>query len=246
MTSNQQAAHNLTFERILLAIGVLLIAIWVGAWVHRTVMSRAALAVFEAHRLAKLTSVEQTVRDPETGRAVDFSLWSPRRVEAFKDSLATKVNPPLAILRVPKINLQVPVFDDTDDLTLNRGLGRIIGTAHLGQGGNLALAGHRDGFFRGLKDVGLGETIELVRPEQTDTYIISKIQIVNPDDVSVLRPTPTPTLTLVTCFPFYYVGSAPQRFIVTASLTNSSQTNASGSVDSNPNGKKSTKEEKKQ
>jgi sortase A len=244
MNAEQQAGPSLKLERILFAIGFALLMVWGAAWVHRFVSSRAALARFYANRVETHANAAQQVLDPATGNAVDFSLWSPKRVEAFKNSLALN-KAPLAIIRIPKIRLEVPVFDDTDDFTLNRGLGRIHGTAQIGQIGNLGLAGHRDGFLRGLKDVAAGDEIDLDRLEGTETYVISKIQIVSPDDVSVLNSTPTPTLTLVTCFPFYFIGNAPQRYIVTASLKNSSQTNASASVDSNPNGKKNSDQEKK-
>src|SRR5262249_28485530 len=137
--------------------------------------------------------------DPSSGSMVDFRLWSAKRIDAYRDSLTKKTDAPLAVLRVPKIRLEVPVFNDTDDLTLNRGVGRILGTAQVGQSGNLGIAGHRDGFFRGLQGIVEGDIIQLDRPGQTDQYVVSQIQIVNPDDVSVLAPTPAPTLTLVTC-----------------------------------------------
>jgi len=156
--------------------------------------------------------------DPATGFGVDFSLWSTKRVEAYKDSLVNDGDRPMAILRIPKIHLEVPVYNDTDELTLNRGVGRILGTAHVGELGNLGIAGHRDGFFRGLKDLAPNDEIILDRTDLSDTYVVERIQIVQPEDVSVLSPTPNPSLTLVTCFPFYYVGSAPQRYIVRASL----------------------------
>jgi len=174
---------------------------------------------------------------------VDFTLWNPKRVLAYNDSLSAKTDLPLAILRIPKINLEVPVFNDTDDLTLNRGVGRILGTAQMGQSGNLGIAGHRDGFFRGLKDVGRDDVIELDRPGQTDQYVITGVQIVAPEDVSVLAPTPTSTLTLVTCYPFYYVGNAPQRYVVTASLQTSNRTDESANNDSSSAGKKNNKKE---
>lgn len=239
------AVHILKLERILFAFGVALLLLWGAAWIHRTVLSRAALATFAANRLASPSPLALSMRDPQTGATVNFALWSSNRVNAFRESLLATTTPALAVVRIPKISLDVPVFEDTNELTLNRGLGRIIGTAHLGQPGNLGLAGHRDGFLRGLKDVQLGDTIELALPQQTDSYTVTRIQIVNPDDVSVLSPTQTPTLTLVTCYPFYFVGSAPQRYIVTAALTSSSQTNASAPLDSIPNGKKSSYEEKK-
>ena len=112
----------------------------------------------------------------------------------------------------------MPVYDGTDDLTLNRGVGRIIGTARLGEAGNTGIAGHRDGFFRGLKDIAPGDRIDLVLTSQTSHYVVENIQITSPDDVSVLQPTPKASLTLVTCYPFYFVGSAPQRYIVSASF----------------------------
>jgi len=124
----------------------------------------------------------------------------------------------MALLRVRTIDLEVPVLDGIDDLTLNRGTGWIRGTTRPGESGNIGIAGHRDGFFRGLKDVKINDTMELVTGDRTDTYSVDQIRIVNPDDVSVLRPGTTPSLTLVTCYPFYFVGSAPQRYIVHASM----------------------------
>jgi sortase A len=98
-------------------------------------------------------------------------------------------------------------------------VGRIAGTARPGEEGNIGIAGHRDSFFRGLKDVTAGDAIELKTRSGMDTYLVEKIQVVAPSDVSVLREQETRSLTLVTCYPFYFVGSAPQRFVVTAFLT---------------------------
>jgi sortase A len=205
-------------EPVLLGIGLTLLVVWGGAWLHRTISSRAAIKRFEADQLQTPMLNSATMNDPASGSQVDFSLWSAKRVEAYKDSLVKKGDRPLAVLRIPKIQLEVPVYNDTDDLTLNRGVGRILGTAQVGEGGNLGIAGHRDGFFRGLKDLAPDDEIELVHIGQSDTYVVERIQIVNPEDVSVLHQTRVPSITLVTCFPFYYVGSAPQRYIVSASL----------------------------
>lgn len=138
----------------------------------------------------------------------------------------------------------MPVFNDTDDLTLNRGVGRIPGTAQIDGPGNLGLAGHRDGFFRGLKDIGPGDIIELQRPGGEDRYVVSQIQIVSPEDTYVLDATPERAVTLVTCFPFYYVGSAPQRYVVTALIENSSQRSQSVSQVSTTTGKNINNKEK--
>jgi sortase A len=155
---------------------------------------------------------------PAVGSRVNFTLWDPKRVQEYLSSANLAASKPLAVLRIPKIDLEVPVYNDTDDLTLNRGVGRIIGTAQMGGRGNLGIAGHRDGFFRGLKDLAVGDQIYIDRTGQTDTYAVANIEIVSPTDVSVLKATQLPSITLVTCYPFYYVGSAPQRYIVHANI----------------------------
>ena len=104
----------------------------------------------------------------------------------------------------------------TDDRTLDRAVGHIEDTAPPGTDGNSGIAGHRDGFFRGLKDIAAGDAIELDTLQGKEVYRVERTWVVEPEDVSVLDPTPTPALTLVTCYPFYFVGSAPQRFIVRA------------------------------
>jgi sortase A len=231
-------------ERILLATGLMLSAVWLGARFHRAVGTRAAIAEFESR--SGTPSTDEPLTDLDSGSPVDFRLWSAKRISAYEDSLLKKTDAPLAILRIPKIGLRVPVFNDTDDLTLNRGVGRIPGTAQIDGPGNLGLAGHRDGFFRGLKDIGPGDIIELQRPGGKDRYVVSQIQIVSPEDTYVLDATPNRALTLVTCFPFYYVGSAPQRYIVTAFIENSGQQNQSASEVSITAGKNTNnKEEEK-
>jgi sortase A len=100
-------------------------------------------------------------------------------------------------------------------------VGRIKGTAWVDTDGNLGIAGHRDGFFRPLKDIQIGDSMDLQTAGGTVTYEVSSIEIVEPEDVSVLSPTLERTLTLVTCYPFYYVGHAPKRFIVKATAEHS-------------------------
>jgi len=212
-------------ERFLLAIGLTLLAIWAGARFYRAVASRAALERFQAEDTTSVTPNPSVALDPKTSSRINFELWSIKRIAAYQDSLTKKTEMPLAILRITNISLEAPVFNDTDDLTLNRGVGRILGTAQIGQPGNLGIAGHRDGFFRGLKDIELGDTIELQLPGGTDRYAVSQIQVVAPEDTYVLRQQSEPTLTLVTCYPFYYVGSAPKRYVVTAYIENSSERN---------------------
>jgi len=148
--------------------------------------------------------------------APDLSLWDPQRITAWRRALSEPVPPPLAVLRIPKIRLEVPVLRGTDDVTLNRAVGHIDDTALPGTDGNSGIAGHRDGFFRGLKDIEPEDAIELDTLRGKEVYRVERTWVVDPDDVSVLDPAPARSLTLVTCYPFYYVGPAPQRYIVRA------------------------------
>ena len=109
------------------------------------------------------------------------------------------------------------------DLTLNRAVGHIEDTALPGVDGNIGIAGHRDGFFRALMNVVPGDAIVLETLQGTEQYKIERTWIVTPDDVSVLEPTPERALTLVTCYPFYFIGSAPQRYIVRATRVGASR-----------------------
>ncbi len=207
-------------ERLLLILGLVLIAIYAAAYAHRTILSRAELKRFRD------LQAEQPIETadhfpPVTQFKLDLSLWSQERIAEYEQSLTGYVDPPLAVLRISKVHLEAPVLDGTDDLTLNRGLGHIVGTDRPGEEGNIGIAGHRDGFFRVLKDVSPGDAIELATPKRVVTYIVDQIVLVRPDDVSVLKPRVRPSLTLVTCYPFYFVGSAPQRYIVQASVEKS-------------------------
>lgn len=159
----------------------------------------------------------------------DQQNWSDGRKAQFLEARAQELGAPSGVVRIPSLNLSVPVFDGTSELVLNRGAGWIEGTAPIGSAGNVGIAGHRDGFFRGLKDLQVGDAIEVATVDETLTYRVHETMIVYPDDVHVLHPTPRPALTLVTCYPFYFVGHAPQRYIVRAILEARSST-MTGSV----------------
>jgi len=148
--------------------------------------------------------------------APNQELWGDKRIAEYEESLKVAADPPLAVLSISKLDIQVPVYNGTDDFNLNRGVGRIKGTAAIDAAGNLGIAGHRDGFFRGLKDIVIGDEVRLQTTSGEINYAVSSIDIVDPDDVSVLYPTAESTITLVTCYPFYYVGHAPKRYIVKA------------------------------
>jgi sortase A len=207
-------------ERLLLTTGVTLLGIFLAALLNGSISSRRAIADFtEAQTAAKLNGSPPGVRAQIT-ESVDFSLWSEKRILAYRESLAIKKDLPLGIIRIERLSIRAPIFEGTDDLVLNRGVGWIAGTAKPGDAGsrNSGIAGHRDGFFRGLKTLPVGDSVELTTLGAVRHYAVNSIEIVNPDNVSVLRSRGVPSLTLVTCYPFYFIGDAPQRFIVHASL----------------------------
>jgi sortase A len=196
---------------MLLACGTALLLIYAVGLVYSAASSHEELWRFWHAQL--VSSNSENARDP------DFRLWSEQRIAAYHASLRSQPAPPLGVLKIPATDLEVPVLQGTDDLTLNRAVGHIEGTAALGSLGNIGIAGRRDGFFRGLKDIHRGEVIELISQNRTDRYLIDEILIVSPAETWVLSERSQPSLTLVTCHPFYFVGSAPLRYIVRASTT---------------------------
>ena len=119
-------------------------------------------------------------------------------------------------IEIPRLDVSVIIRAGADARTLNLAVGHIPGTALPGEVGNVGLAGHRDTFFRRLRDIRTDDEIRLVTPDGTFAFRVDRTSVVEPRDTWVLDPTDSPTLTLVTCYPFTYIGSAPQRFIVHA------------------------------
>ncbi|HLI78105.1 MAG TPA: class D sortase [Acidobacteriaceae bacterium] len=121
-------------------------------------------------------------------------------------------------LEVPALGLHVPILNDYDPDSLRRGVGRMKGTAVPGGLGNLVLAGHRDTYFRPLRRVRAGMTMRVITGDGTYDYVVDSTTIVLPSDVDVLDIGDRPEMTLITCYPFDYIGAAPKRFIVRAHL----------------------------
>ncbi|MEE4271412.1 MAG: class D sortase [Thermoanaerobaculales bacterium] len=192
----------------LIATGVVLLGYWAGMRLHGWVGGSSAVASFEQVR----------DRNLPLELPVDTTLWAEDRIAEFEESLDHDFEPPLAVLRIAKIDLEVAVLAGTSELALNRGVGHIDGTPLPGEAGNVGIAGHRDGYFRGLKDIAVGDEIEVETLTGIERFAITDLTIVEPTDVWVLEPTEIPSITLVTCYPFYFVGSAPQRFIVRAEI----------------------------
>lgn len=196
----------LVAERTALAGGLVCLVAWAAFRID---------AVEGRHReMLRFAAVQQA----RPAGPPDLSLWSPERIAAWREIEKHPGPAPVAILRIPRIRLEVPVLEGTDDATLDRAVGLIEETAKPGTAGNAGIAGHRDGFFRGLKDLRAGDSLELEVAGASERYRVERIWIVPPEDVSVLDPTPVRSVTLVTCYPFYFIGPAPQRYIVRAVL----------------------------
>ena len=131
-------------------------------------------------------------------------------------TIARAIHATIGELTIPRVHLSAMVLHGSDSRTLRRGPGHIEHTALPGQAGNVAIAGHRDSFFRPVRDVRVGDDIYFATREGRFHYRVESLDIVRPDDMSVLDETEAPTLTLVTCFPFWVAGSAPDRFVVRA------------------------------
>jgi sortase A len=139
------------------------------------------------HELDGSATLQSAAREypapPQPTGSPDLTLWDPERIAAWRDALKQVAPQPLAVLRIPKIHLEVAVLPGTDDFVLNRAVGHIADTALPGRAGNSGIAGHRDGFFRGLKDIGAGDVIELDTIDGKVVYRVERIWVVAPEEV---------------------------------------------------------------
>ena len=122
----------------------------------------------------------------------------------------------LGQIRIERLGIATTIREGESGSVLRDGVGHLADTPWLGEGGNVALAGHRDTVFRALRHVQAGDVIEIATPDRLVRYTVEEMTVVAPDNLSVLEPAEGSTLTLVTCYPFTYIGSAPNRFIVRA------------------------------
>ena len=149
------------------------------------------------------------------------SIERPAAARAEMPDVSKRLKPGDVIGRVdiPRLKLSAAVAEGDDDRTLGKAVGHLPDTPLPWQRrGNVALAAHRDGLFRKLEKIRLDDDVRVITPRGEYHYRVRKTHIVDPDDVWVIAPTATPTITLITCYPFSFVGNAPRRFIVQAEL----------------------------
>ena len=175
-----------------------------------------ALLVFDAswaqREARRSLEIASPVARPPAAPEVTATEDPPLRVPVLASGAA------IADLSIPRIQLSAVVLHGSDSRTLRRGPGHLEHTALPGDSGNVVIAGHRDSFFRPLRNVQVGDDIFLDTPYARFHYRVTSIRVVNPHDLSVLEPTDSATLTLITCYPFWVLGNAPDRFIVSAAL----------------------------
>jgi sortase A len=184
-------------ERAMLAVGVVLLGWYALSQLQIAYDQAVASRQFEEIRMP----VAKAANAPAPGRRL---------------SLATGAV--VGRVEIPRVGVSAIVREGDDTRTLRGAVGHIPGTAFPGDRGNAALAGHRDTFFRGLRDIRKGDDILLSTSAGDVHYVVRNTRVVEPTDVSVLTPTSRSTLTLVTCYPFNYIGAAPRRFIVQAEV----------------------------
>jgi sortase A len=190
-------------ERLLLVIGIACLGYY--GYVS------AESALYQAYEMRELDAILASGPPPAPTAPAGSSIVTPRTVP--------KAGAAVGRLEIPRLGISAVVRAGSDARTLRLAVGHIPGTALPGEQGNVGLAAHRDTFFRRLGEIHEDDEVRLVTADGTFTYRVQGTQVVNPSDVWVLDPTGTPALTLVTCFPFTYVGSAPRRFIVRAHLS---------------------------
>jgi len=151
-----------------------------------------------------------------------FEQRESRALEQLRSATSTP-KPPAAVtagligrIQIPRLSVSAIVFEGISSTTLRRAVGHIPGTAFPGQRGNVGISGHRDTFFRPLRNIRRNDIITLTTLLGEYRYRVVSMKIVGPKDVAVLKPSGDEILTLVTCYPFYFVGAAPDRFIVRA------------------------------
>lgn len=191
-------------ERVLLVVGICCLA-WYG-------LATVEAAFYQRHQRA---AIQQLIETPVPANPVS--------VPAFE----LRPGGPVGLLEIPRLKLSTPVVEGDDPTALRGAAGHLPDTPRPWERGNSAIAAHRDGLFRPLQNIRIGDEVLVTTPLGEFRYRVRDTRIVKPTDLSVLKSQAADTLTLITCYPFNYVGSAPKRFVVHAErVTGSSQLSA--------------------
>jgi sortase A len=191
---------------LLLVIGIACLGVFCYSYAYRT-----AFQLYEGWRFDHETAAAPVEESGAVSGQKTVSIPVVRRNVPRGDALGI-----IGRISVPRLHLSVMVEEGVDEATLGRAAGHIPGTALPGEAGNVGIAGHRDTLFRALRELHPHDAIEVTTHTGHYRYNVESLTIVDPSDVTVLQSDGSHTLTLVTCFPFQYIGNAPRRFIVRA------------------------------
>ena len=181
-------------------------------WTRWFLFIAGALAV----SYVALTLLHAKLYQKAAGKALEKQLYEQEQQKAIPPRAAAKEGDLLGQIEIPRLGLKMAILEGTTSPTLRLGAGHIKGTALPGEPGNTGIAGHRDTYFRGLKDIRSSDEIQIQTAAGLSRYEVDWVRIVAPDDIGVLAPSAESAITLVTCYPFHYIGAAPERFIVHA------------------------------
>ena len=186
---------------VLLAVGSVFL---IGAIVFY--LEGYVFQVYGSHKLRSLATAAAGTGSSSTGSSSSDSSSASSATTA--GSFHPHTGDVLGRLQIPRLNISAVIVEGSDDESLKLGPGHVSGTALPGEPGNVAIAGHRNTHFRPLKEVQAGDKISVTTPRGNMEYAVQYVEIVSPDDVDAIAPTSDSELTLITCYPFFYVGSA--------------------------------------
>lgn len=203
-------------ERLLFALGVLLVLFWLWSnWAAARFQAAADRQLESAMRIPE--SAEDSVKAPPPGRkaAKAQKASHPRRAAplARREAESTGL---VGRISIPRLGITSVIAQGVDAKTLDKSVGHVPGTAYPGESGSVGLAGHRDGIFRKLSEIRPRDLIVVTTPDGEFAYRVDSTAVVSPERTDVLRARRDPSVILVTCFPFRWIGPAPNRFIVWA------------------------------
>ncbi len=181
-------------------------------WTRRVLLICGVLAL----SYVGLTLLDARIYQEKAGLTLEKQIHAQEEHETVHPKLAVKEGDVLGRIEIPRIGVSVIVLQGTTARTLRLGVGHIEGTALPGEPGDIGIAGHRDTYFRSLKDIRQKDEIQIQTAAGITRYEVDWIQITVPSDVAIVSPTSESALTLVTCYPFHYIGAAPERFVVHA------------------------------
>ncbi|MFS0763316.1 class D sortase [Peribacillus phoenicis] len=196
-------------KKRLLLLSCTIAIILFGIWFSTSNMYKFAKGYFLYKTHAPSSQVDETVQKPPSNKTTKKELYPVR----------PKTGEEIGELYIPKLKTKLPIFHGTNEDELEKGVGHFAGSVLPGENDNSVLSGHRDTVFRKLGQVGEGDLLIVTTSAGEFTYKIKKVRIVDEDDRTVIVPKPRATLTVSTCYPFDYIGSAPERYILVAYLT---------------------------